>query len=55
MLIKFYVQIQCWEEVMLDLGEENNLRMAVLKSGLDHTDSYVGVVQNPCPALEIVK
>ena len=30
MLIKFHVQIQCWEEVMLDLGEENNLRIDVV-------------------------
>ena len=30
MLIKFHVQTLCWEEVMLDLGEENNLRIDVV-------------------------
>ena len=30
MLINFHVQTLCWEEVMLDLGAENNLRIDVV-------------------------
>ena len=38
MLIKFHVQSLCWEAVMLDLGEENNLRRCCERSG-EHKDS----------------